>query len=185
MKNFANDFRNIPLFIYGYQDKYRSLPGDDAAVVSHVTGSTLATTPAASQGNGVINGNWDSTTVTDESFLFWQHVRLANLAAGPTTTGDADYRPKNAVGGFIGIASLVNTGAMQNAKINLPTTMNGTYQICSEAILGKFAKQLDTQMDDGNTQTGSMRASLMTATATAIATASIDDATPYLVCMSF
>ena len=185
VKNFANDFRNIPLFIYGYQDKYRSLPGDDAAVVSHVTGSTLATTPAASQGNGVINGNWDSTTVTDESFLFWQHVRLANLASGPTATGDADYRPKNAVGGFIGISSLVNTGAMQNAKINLPTTMNGTYQICSEAILGKFAKQLDTQMDDGNTQTGSMRASLMTATATAIATTSIDDATPYLVCMSF
>ena len=40
-------------------------------------------------------------------------------------------------------------------------------------------------MDDGNTQTGSMRSSLMTAQATAIATAAIDDATPYLVCYSF
>ena len=184
VKNLANDFRTIPTYIYAYQDKYKNLPGDDNAVATHLGASGTQAT-VGSVGNGVIENDPLSTTATHESFLFWQHVRLANLAAGPTATGDADYRPKNAVGGFIGIASLVNTGAMQNAKINLPTTMNGTYQICSEAILGKFAKQLDTQMDDGNTQTGSMRASLMTATATAIATTSIDDATPYLVCMSF
>ena len=184
VKNLANDFRTIPTYIYAYQDKYKNLPGDDNAVATHLGASGTQAT-VGSVGNGVIENDPLSTTATHESFLFWQHVRLSNLAAGPTATGDADYRPKNAVGGFIGIASLVNTGAMQNAKINLPTTMNGTYQICSESILGKFAKQLDTQMDDGNTQTGSMRASLMTATATAIATASIDDATPYLVCMSF
>ena len=184
VKNLANDFRTIPTYIYAYQDKYKNLPGDDNAVATHLGASGTQAT-VGSVGNGVIENDPLSTTATHESFLFWQHVRLANLASGPTATGDADYRPKNAVGGFIGIASLVNTGAMQNAKINLPTTMNGTYQICSESILGKFAKQLDTQMDDGNTQTGSMRASLMTATATAIATTSIDDATPYLVCMSF
>jgi prepilin-type N-terminal cleavage/methylation domain-containing protein len=28
VKNFATDFRNVPLFIYGYQDKYKALPGD-------------------------------------------------------------------------------------------------------------------------------------------------------------
>ena len=38
VKNFATDFRNIPLFIYGYQDKYKSLPGDDSAASTHVTG---------------------------------------------------------------------------------------------------------------------------------------------------
>lgn len=36
VKNFANDFRNIPLFIYGYQDKYKALPGDDANAAAHV-----------------------------------------------------------------------------------------------------------------------------------------------------
>ena len=40
VKNFANDFRNIPLFIYGYQDKYKALPGDDSAAATHVTGAT-------------------------------------------------------------------------------------------------------------------------------------------------
>jgi prepilin-type N-terminal cleavage/methylation domain-containing protein len=183
VKNLANDFRTVPTYIYAYQDKFKSLPGDDSAAATHINGATNATT--GTPGNGVIEGSPLSATATGESFLFWQHVRLANLASGPTNTADPDYRPKNAVGGYIGIASLVNTGAMSNAIITAPTAMNGTYQICSESILGKFAKQLDTQMDDGNTQTGSMRASLMTAQATAIATASIDDATPYLVCMSF
>ena len=36
VKNFATDFRNIPLFIYGYQDKFKSLPGDDGQVNSHL-----------------------------------------------------------------------------------------------------------------------------------------------------
>ncbi|HET9578927.1 MAG TPA: prepilin-type N-terminal cleavage/methylation domain-containing protein, partial [Usitatibacter sp.] len=100
VKNLANDFRVVPTYIYGYQDKFKSLPGDDPNVTAHVTNATPASTPAApaARGNGVIEGNWNSTTATDESFLFWQHVRLANLASGPTTTGDPTYRPQNAVG---------------------------------------------------------------------------------------
>src|SRR5690349_7987809 len=103
VKNLANDFRTIPTYIYGYQDKFKALPGDDCKANSHVGNPAVdQATPCPSPfGNGVINGLWDSTTATDESFLFWQEVRLANLAAGPTNTGDADYIPKNAVGGSI------------------------------------------------------------------------------------
>jgi prepilin-type N-terminal cleavage/methylation domain-containing protein len=180
VKNLANDFRVVPTYIYAFQDKFKALPGDDPQVVAHVTGATLATTPAGTQGNGVINGNWNSSTNTDESRLFWQHVRLANLAAGPTDVADATYTPKNAVGGTLGINS-ATTAQLQVSG------MTGTYQVCSSAILGKFAKQLDVQMDDGNTATGSMRvvadgAALGTA---GVATASVDDATNYTVCMTF
>src|SRR5262249_46820400 len=129
---------------------------------------------------GVINGNWNSGTNTDESFLFWQHVRLANLAAGPTDVTDVTYRPKNAVGGYLGISSATS------AQIQI-TGMTGTYQVCSMGILGKFAKQLDVQMDDGNETTGSMRAvpdgSALGTTATAITSA--QEADPYTVCMTF
>ena len=142
VKNLANDFRVVPTYIYAYQDKFKALPGDDPQVVAHVTGSTLATTPATSQGNGVINGNWNSTTATDESVLFWQHVRLANLAAGPTVTTDADYYPKNAVGGRLGITSATSTQTVGG--------LTGTYLVCSGGVLGRFAKQLDIQMDDGD-----------------------------------
>lgn len=180
VKNLANDFRVIPTYIYAFQDKFKSLPGDDAQVTTHVTGATLATTPAASIGNGVINGAWNSTTQTDESYLFWQHVRLANLAAGPTTAGDATYVPKNAVGGTLG----VNSATAAQLYV---TGMTGTYQVCSAGILGRFAKQLDIQMDDGVTNTGSMRA-IADGTGPAVGDATIDateEANPYTVCMTF
>ena len=190
VKNFATDFRNIPLYIYGYQDKFRALPGDDPAVATHVTGATLATTPAGLQGNGVINGNWDSTTDTDETYLFWQHVRLAGLAAGPTTVTDPTYIPRNAEGGKIGIESGVTNYI--GAIVGPPAIqgLNGTYVVCSDAILGKFAKQLDITLDDGNTQTGSVRVvnGLTSATphvrgAGALATTAVLDDQSYTVCM--
>ncbi len=187
VKNLATDFKNIPVFIYGYQDRFRALPGDDAAVVAHING-TLATTPAGTQGNGVINGNWNSTTQTDESYLFWQHVRLAGLAAGSTIVGAADYLPINASGGTIGIQSgttvAANVPIFSDAAKTLP--IRGSYVICSTGILGRFVRQLDIQMDDGNTASGSMMATPVAAYAlgaVATATAAIDDAAPYVVCL--
>ena len=182
VKNMAADFKNIQVYIYGYQDKFKSIPGDDSSVAAHVGASGVACTPAAANlcavGNGIIDGAWDSTAVTAESFVFWNHVRLAGLAAGPTATGDANYTPKNADGGRIGVQSV--------SGFNKITGMSGAYAICSDAILGKFAKQLDVTLDDGETSTGSVRAT-PTATTNAAATASADvvDSNSYTVCMTF
>ncbi|MGB9494948.1 MAG: prepilin-type N-terminal cleavage/methylation domain-containing protein [Azonexus sp.] len=183
VKNFATDFRNIPLFIYGYQDKYRALPGDDRVAATHVTGATTATTPSGSQGNGVIDGNWNTTTLTDESMLFWQHVRLAGLASGSTiVAADSTYWPVNADGGRIGIES-GSANYIQNT--DGVTYLQGAYILCSQGILGKFAKQLDITMDDGNTQTGSMRVLDLSHTrgSKGLPTASVQDASSYIVCM--
>ena len=184
VKNLIGDFKAIPLFIYGYQDKYRALPGDDSAAVTHVgSGATLAPT-STTLGNGRIEGNYNSVTATDESLAFWQQVRLANLAAGSTdfssATAIAAAVPRNAEGGRVGIQS--------TSPI---TGMTGSYFICSDAIQGKFAKQIDITMDDGNTATGSVRvmASGYTGTAqTAVpstGTNSIVDDTTYTVCVAF
>ncbi len=190
VKNLATDFRNIPVFIYGYQDKFKALPGDDALVTSHLTGATACTPAAAglcAPGNGILDGSWNATAITSESYVFWQHVRFAGLTAGSTTTGAGDYLPVNAVGGSIGIQS--GTTNVLATPINGTAGANpirGTYIICSPNILGKFAKQLDIQLDDGNTATGSMMVTPTTGyaiAATATATASIDEAAIYTVCM--
>ena len=187
VKNLATDFRNIPVFIYGYQDKFKALPGDDSAVVAHLgANGTQATTPAGTQGNGAINGNWFSTAQTDESYLFWQHVRLAGLAPGVTVADAAGYIPTNASGGNIGIQSGSTTAASSPIQDGA-AGIRGAYVICSTSILGKFVKQLDTQMDDGNTAAGSMMATPTTTPAAlnalATPTANIDDALTYTVCM--
>jgi prepilin-type N-terminal cleavage/methylation domain-containing protein len=192
VKNLATDFRNIPVFIYGYQDKFKALPGDQTqtkldAQFPPANTATAATT-VATLGNGVIDGNWNDTTIASESFVFWQHIRLAGLAPGSTDTTSATYLPVNAAGGTIGIQS--GTNLVANTPIKdlsaTPVAIRGSYVICSTGILGKFVKQLDTQMDDGNTATGSMMATLTTGYAigaSATATASINDAATYTVCM--
>jgi prepilin-type N-terminal cleavage/methylation domain-containing protein len=180
VKNLANDFRSMSSFVYAYQDRFRALPGDDANVANHVTGGTAATTPAATLANARINGNWNSTTQTDESYLFWQHVRLAGLATGNPTVGGAEYIPRNAEGGAIGI-----TG---DAILTAPTTpWPANFYICSTGIQGRFARQLDTTLDDGNTSTGTVRVIANNAATQADATAltPANDATQYTVCAGF
>ena len=177
VKNLASDFRQIPVYIYGYLDRFKELPGDDPRVIANVTG-TLATTPAGVQGNSVINGLWNSSTSTDESFLFWQHVRLAGLAAGSTDITNPTYIPRNADNGIMGIQS--NVGFV---TITAHTDMTGTYITCSDGILGKFVKQLDIALDDGETSTGSVRAVLQSAPGTAVLSTAVIDANSYTVCM--
>lgn len=176
VKNMASDFKNTQVYIYGYQDKYKALPGDDVHADTHVNGTNAT---GGTLGNGVIQGTWDSASATpaSESELFWQHVRLANLAPGPTTLTDPNYYPRNADGGIIGVQSVSVTGGF-------PAGFTGAFAICSAAILGKFAKQLDTTLDDGTTDTGSVRV-YATVAGGWLANANVDDATTYNVCMAF
>ncbi len=178
-KSYAQDFRTIQTALYGFQDRFKGIPGDLAGAVTKITGATTATT-GGTVGNGQIEGLWDSATATDESCLSWQHMRLAGFLAGSTTvdcTTGSPYVQINADGGRIGISSTM--------QMTAPTLMTGSYNICSTGVLGKIAKQLDLQLDDGNTLTGSFRVADIAAPTTALATASVLDANSYLVCLSF
>lgn len=147
VKNLANDFRNVPTMVFAYQDKFRAIPGDDRAASTHVAGVPLATN---GDGNGRIDGAWDAQPAggvcPTESCNFWQHVRLANLAAGATDPGNADYFPRNSEGGFIGITGVTPV-----------VGWTGNFYVCSSNVQGRFARQLDITSDDGNTSTGSIR----------------------------
>ena len=195
VKNLANDFKNIPLFINSYQDKYRALPGDDASIGTantHIANAAACTPAAATKcapGNGIIDGAWNAHAVTDESYLFWQHVRLAGLTPGVATipgtpaAGDG-YLPVNATGGEIGIQSNANfTTITSNAAGTAGTGIAGTYVTCSQGIPGRFVLQLDIMLDDGNTDAGSMRAADPATAGRSIVTGGIQDGQTYTVCM--
>jgi prepilin-type N-terminal cleavage/methylation domain-containing protein len=186
VKNLINDFRSTSTFVYSYQDRFRAIPGDDAAAVAHVAATALATTHGATGagGDGRINGAWNSTTTTDETYRFWEQVRLAGLASGTTTIGNPDYIPRNADGGAIGITGEpVITGS----------AWNGTFFVCSDNIQGRYARQIDTTIDDGNTTTGSVR--VIGPAGTAVGTAAsatsttnltpTEDTTLYVVCVAY
>ncbi|MDR1423041.1 MAG: type II secretion system GspH family protein [Azoarcus sp.] len=172
VKSLAQDFRTVPAFIYAYQDKFRALPGDDSRAVSHLCAAAPGCT-AAGNANGAIDGTWDSSAAGDESTLFWQHIRLANLASGPTQITAAGFLPVNSEGGRIGI---------QSAGTTPPFGVPGSYAMCSAGIAGKFVRQLDTTFDDGNPETGTMRAGT-SATGAPVAEASLVDGAAYVVCL--
>lgn len=179
VKNMATDFRNVPVFIYGYQDKFKRLPGDDKAADKNV-GVDAA---HIGNGNGVIEGAWNDVSPAKESVLFWEHIRRANLAAGPTDFTAADVTeslPTNAEGGQIGISGEMPIKAM----------VGGNYYLCSDGIDGKFARQLDLTVDDGESAKGSMQAIAWASNKTAadgstVASAGYADGTRYTVCMTF
>lgn len=188
VKNLSGDFRNIPIFIYGYQDKFRALPGDDAAAATHISGATTCTPDAANlcaMGNGLIDGAWDAANDdTSESNLFWQHIRLAGFVSGSTAVGNAAYPQTNAIGGHIGIQSNnANFTTITSDSTSTASAMTGTFVICSAGIPGKYAKQMDTSLDDGDTDTGAMRVADPANAGQSVALGSVDDGTAYTVCM--
>ena len=180
VKNMATDFKNIPVYLYGYQDKFRSIPGDDKSAAAHVgAGAT-----EIGNGDGQLGGRWnDAPAVASEASMFWLHVRLGGLAQGATSLAAVDYYPKNADGGEIGFEA----GRTTDPAI---AGLKGTYVICSKGILGKYVKQLDITMDNGDPATGSMMATpiedyaLGADAATLTGATAVEDGTSYIVCLA-
>lgn len=180
VKSAINDFRATSTHVYAYQDRFRAMPGDDPGVASRLTGAIKAST-GGSVGNGRIDGPWNSTTATDEAVLFWQHVRLANLATGDSRNPAAegivllDWLPRNAMGGRVGVTGQTPISGWA-----------GSFFICQDNLNGSFARQIDTTMDDGQPNSGSVRLlASSVASGNAVLPAELTDSGQYTVCASF
>ena len=151
-RRLAGDFRAIAAALQSYQDSYHALPGDDRAADRHVAGS-VATTPTGATGNQRIDGDWNSLMPSDESYLCWQHLRLARLLGGATELPNSPttmetFLLRNGVEGRLGITSdPVHTGTVWPAN----------YVVCTAGIPGRIVRRLELILDDGNTLTGSLR----------------------------
>ncbi len=138
IKRTVNDFNGITAAVYSYIDRYGKLPGDDDAANARWAGVC----GDGGNANGVMNGNWASTTDTDESREFWGHLRASGLITGAMS----DCRqPTHAFGGQIGVT---------NGGYGLSGTT-----ICMGNVSGKIADILDRQLDDAAKDTGTLRGS--------------------------
>ena len=165
VKTLANEIKSISAAYYGYQDRYRAIPGDDSAASLHLTGVAVSgvvngvTILNSGTQNGAITGIWTGAAVpaiATETSLFWQHTRAAGFLTGSAGVGQSN----NAVGGFVGITSTV-----------VPSLLTqGTVFVCTGALPGDMATQLDTIMDDGLSASGGMQSVLGTAITAAGAT---------------
>ena len=144
IKNIIADFSGVSAAYYGYQDRYRAIPGDDPNTATRWSGAT------AGNGNGQVGGKYNSQTAGDESRLWWDHLRRSGFVAGAGTN-----QPFNAVTGMIG----VQTG---DGAVTVGPALGGLVSliICSANLADKIAIAVDTQMDDGVPNTGTVRGQL-------------------------
>jgi hypothetical protein len=99
------------------------------------------------------------------------------LATGATDITSTQYAPRNSEGGQLGVTSVAALTAVT------ANTFNNAHAMCSDGILGRYAQQLDTMLDDGMGNGGAMRILVNGVTGTGEAAPAA--ATAYLVCMSF
>jgi prepilin-type N-terminal cleavage/methylation domain-containing protein len=146
IKNVISDFSGISAAYYGYQDRYRAIPGDDLNAATR-----WATAPAATagDGNGIVAGGYTNggavCVAGVESCSWWDHLRRAGFVSG---TGVLP--PYNAVAGALG----VQTGDTAGGAIF--GGFSGLI-VCSANLPDKIAIAVDTQMDDGQPATGTVR----------------------------
>jgi prepilin-type N-terminal cleavage/methylation domain-containing protein len=145
IKNIANDLNGMTAAVYGYQDRYKRLPGDDEGAATRWT-SPLAVAGDGNAQVGVTNnaGIIDCSTAVDENCQFWHHLRLAGFIGGDTAAGAAGrLSPQNAAGGIL----QAQQGALGLSGLT----------ICTTNLLGKVANAIDAQFDDGKPATGQVR----------------------------
>ena len=148
IKNVIADMSGVSAAMYGYQDRYRALPGDDKNAASRWSGSTAVT--VGTVGNGIIEGKW--TTTGTEAIVFWDHLRRAGFVSG-----SGAENPFNAVNGKMGVQTGDGTVATPGAILSDGTTSFTSLVLCSAGLPDKIAISVDAQMDDGLGKKGSVR----------------------------
>jgi prepilin-type N-terminal cleavage/methylation domain-containing protein len=153
IRNTINEYNNVASAVFVYQDRYRQIPGDDINATARWPSALSPAGPTA--GNRVINGTWNTGDNTEETGMFWHHLRNDELVAGPRDGASnlSFALPRNAFDGDIGVQEV-------------PAALGMTDRvICQSNIPEKAAAIIDARIDDDagdgfGSATGSLRGQL-------------------------
>ncbi len=147
VRNLISQIDGVKAAFYGFQDRYRALPGDFTQVAL-IPG---ATTP----GNG--NGQIDTAA---ESIAVWDHLSHAGFITGAytssgATTDSATTTPTNPWGAYIQLIydNVYADSGTPTSRHNLKTGNQIPVEVIAE---------VDRKIDDGNAFGGIMRFSVYT-----------------------
>lgn len=160
VKNIIAQVDGTKAAFYGFQDRFRALPGDFNSAVSQISG--------ASQ-----DGDGDGVIEPTESIALWDHMSHAGFINGTyvyNATESAATTPSNPYGARLQLTNdnVYADSGTPTARTNLKTGPQIPVNILAE---------IDRKIDDGNALRGSMRFSAYAAGGTAPAAANCFDAT--------
>jgi prepilin-type N-terminal cleavage/methylation domain-containing protein len=134
-----------------YVQNYGALPGDDSGAPTRFP-NAVPTSPVGN-GDGTLQGTFDSASASDESRLLWADMRAAGLVknqvSGSSSTAVQPPNPFNGIYGF-------QNGAFSGAFTTTVLCMNN---VASGAI-----QAIDTRLDDGKPNSGNIQSIVSTGT---------------------
>ncbi len=147
VRSLANDLSGIEAAWISFQDRYQSIPGDYSHAATHI---------AEGVDGGNANAQIDSV---EEAGAVWQHLSAAGFISGSyngaavssitDTTCIAATCPSNPFNGFYKISNSSNSLGSDIDSHELSTGGNIPVEVMYE---------LDLKIDDGNPETGRLRA---------------------------
>jgi prepilin-type N-terminal cleavage/methylation domain-containing protein len=151
VKSTYDNYRQYTAAMYGYQDRYKALPGDDANATTR--GFIIAAgDPAIVAGNGdgyITGGGQQCLPAGSQAFEVCQanyHLRLSGFLTGQGTNSS-----EHPLGGVVTLNSPAGTG--------IAAAFVAASSVCWHGLPNKAAQQIDVSYDDGRATSGSMRGS--------------------------
>lgn len=146
VRNLISQQDGIKAAFYGFQDRYRALPGDYGQATSNLSGGTATA-----------NGNGDGTILQptggeNEPKLAWDHLTRAGFLNGNyvyDTTAKDGPSPKNPYGQDV---QLIYDGAYGSASSPLRHNIKTGAQVPVEILA-----EIDRKTDDGTPVSGSFQ----------------------------
>jgi hypothetical protein len=129
IKNLAGNLTMVREATQKYQAAHQALPGDDANASKRWTGV------ANGNGDGVIQGEFNTRKQEHESAMVWQHLKSANLV-------DKDFST-NILLGLVGVQM---AGVASSSPV----------MICTADLTWRLAQGVDALIDDGVPSTGAV-----------------------------
>lgn len=142
VRNLYDSFTDLSTAIYGYQDRYGAIPGDDPLGAARGFSNTPVTA-VSGNGNGFIeNAAWCPASSGVESCQALYHLRQAGYI-----TGTGTLAPNNAFGTRVLVARTSGLVAGPDRPV----------AVCYENLDNKVARALDQKYDDNVSSSGAVR----------------------------
>lgn len=149
VRNLISQQDGIKAAFFGFQDRYRALPGDYTLATTNIP--AVSTNAACGSGNG--NGNGQVGSANAENILAWDHLSKAGFITGSFTCGGATESPTSAPTNpytryYQLIYDNVYADAAPTARHNVKT---------GNLVPSDILAEVDRKVDDGNAQSGTFR----------------------------
>ncbi len=153
VRNMADQQAGIQAAYYGFQDRYRAIPGDmPSSDATAAIGTTVnfPTDGLATAGNGKIDADWEEVNAV------WEQLSKAGFIKGNYEGADSlstsDTSPTNV---FNGVVTLVRDDGYMGSTPPVRLLLH-----MGRNVPADIARELDVKLDDGEPTTGVLRNAL-------------------------